>query len=257
MEKTNISDLFYYIKKPQEQIERETSQNTNIATTTTTTTTTTECHDSTHPQISTQNHIVETKSLKLSNFDLSSTYDRFVRPYKEKGVKMDPSCFPYIDRLPGKMKIVADKSLRKLVNKSSKRKKWNEKYPPEKYPLDSKTIECNMLNLLRPGIIPGFDPAEYGLVDGLVDGEIKTSSHNNNIIINNRSAVNNNEMVPHHSFLLDRDDKSSNEKKKKRHKNEYDYEGERKRKHKEHKTNGKDGEYKKKKRKMERERTLI
>ncbi|CAG8593610.1 1105_t:CDS:2 [Diversispora eburnea] len=183
------------------QIEQETSQNA--------TTITTECHNSSHIQTSTQNHTVEMKSLKLDNFDLSSTYDRFVRPYKEKG--MDPTSFPYIDKLPGKMKIVADKSLRKLVNKSSKRKKWNEKYPPEKYPLDSKTIECNMLNLLRPGIIPGFDPAEYGLVDGLVD--VLKKKHKNEF--------------------------------------DYEGERRRKHKQdKERKTNGKDGEYKKKKRKM-------
>lgn len=59
------------------------------------------------------------------------------------------------------MKITADKSLRKLITKY-KRKKWNEKYPPEKYPLDPKTIECNMLNLLRPGIIPGVS---FELID--------------------------------------------------------------------------------------------
>lgn len=53
----------------------------------------------------------------------------------------------------GKVKIVGDKSLRKLVNKHHRR--WKEKYPSEKFPLDSKIFESNMLNSIKPGPIPG------------------------------------------------------------------------------------------------------
>lgn len=124
MEKANINDLFYYIKKPQGikinrihplffflislffffnsigSTERETSQNT-ATTTNTTSPTTTECLNTSHSHTSTRSDTPGTKNLKLSDFDLSSTYDKFVRPYKEKGVKMDPTYFPYINSLPG------------------------------------------------------------------------------------------------------------------------------------------------------------
>lgn len=53
----------------------------------------------------------------------------------------------------GKVKIVGDKSLRKLVSKHHRR--WKEKYPSEKFPLDSKIFESNMLNSIKPGPIPG------------------------------------------------------------------------------------------------------
>ncbi|CAG8660043.1 7158_t:CDS:2, partial [Dentiscutata heterogama] len=114
----------------------------------------------------------------LNDFDLTAIYDRFVRPYKEKRVELDPTYFPYINKLPGKVKIIPDKSLRKLTKNH---KKWGEKYPPEKYPLDAKTIEHNMLNLLKPGQIPGFNPAEFGLDDEKksYSTSCSTSTHNN------------------------------------------------------------------------------
>jgi hypothetical protein len=53
----------------------------------------------------------------------------------------------------GKVKIVGDKSLRKLVSKHHRR--WKEKFPSEKFPLNSNIFESNMLNSIKPGPIPG------------------------------------------------------------------------------------------------------
>ncbi|CAG8443194.1 8772_t:CDS:2 [Scutellospora calospora] len=100
----------------------------------------------------TASDLSETSNPSLSDFDLTATYKRFAKPYKEDGEKLDPTYFHYINKLPGKVKIIPDKSLRKLTKNN---RKWGEKYPPEKYPLDAKTIEHNMLNLLKPGQIPG------------------------------------------------------------------------------------------------------
>ncbi|CAG8509731.1 2190_t:CDS:2 [Cetraspora pellucida] len=167
MAKPDLSDLFYYIK-PQEQ--------TN------------------HTSLSqgTASDLSENIGPNLNDFDLTAIYDRFVRPYKEKGVERDPTYFPYINNLPGKVKIIPDRSFRKFFENKNKRK-WGKKYPPEDYPLDAKTIENNMLNLLKPGQIPGV-----------------TSS----------------------TATLDGDDRTHEKKKKKKHKHENNYDVDRKRKHK-------------------------
>jgi hypothetical protein len=88
-----------------------------------------------------------------NKFDLSSTYQQHIRPLKENGVDKEPTYFQYISKLPGKVKIVGDKSLRKLVSKHHRR--WKERYPSEKFPLDSNIFENNMLNSIKPGPIPG------------------------------------------------------------------------------------------------------
>ncbi|CAG8571308.1 2426_t:CDS:2 [Acaulospora colombiana] len=104
---------------------------------------------------------------------------------------------------------VPDKSLKKLINKFHR--KCNEKYAPEKSLLDSKVIERNVLNLFKPGLIPGFDPAEFGL-----DEEKKTHSTSSQItsLNNNRSTINSSAQ----GNLLDRallgGDEKSHEKKK-------------------------------------------
>ncbi|CAG8715006.1 12306_t:CDS:2, partial [Racocetra persica] len=144
----------------------------------------------------------------LNDSDLTAYYDRFVRPYKEKGVERDPTYFHYINNLPGKVKIIPDRSFRKFFETKNKRK-WGKKYPPEDYPLDVKTIENNMLNLLKPGQIPGFNPAEFGLDDE--KKSYSTSSSN--------------------TATLDGDDRTHEKKKKKKHKHESNYD-EKKRKHK-------------------------
>ncbi|RIA82160.1 hypothetical protein C1645_788887, partial [Glomus cerebriforme] len=192
-----------------------------------------------------------------NKFDLSSSYEQFILPLKETGVDKEPTYFPYISKLPGKVKItVGDKSLRKLVNKHHRR--WKEKYPSEKFPLDSKIFESNMLNSIKPGPIPGFDSAEYGLVeDRRSTSSSSTQITHNNIrpTMGNYAQASLSELAPHAS-LLD-EDKSHEKKKKKKRRHEMDYDGERKRKHKhdkEHRKNGTDGEYKKKKRKKEKEK---
>ncbi|CAB5324144.1 unnamed protein product [Rhizophagus irregularis] len=191
-----------------------------------------------------------------NKFDLSSTYEQYIRPLKENGVDKEPTYFPYISKLPGKVKIVGDKSLRKLVNKHHRR--WKEKYPSEKFPLDSKIFESNMLNSIKPGPIPGFDSAEYGLVeDRRSISSSSTQISNNNIrsTMGNYAQASLSELGPHTS-LLD-EDKTHEKKKKKKRKHEMDYDGERKRKHKhdkEHKEHRKNEKKRKKEKEKEKEK---
>jgi len=148
-----------------------------------------------------------------NKFDLSSTYEQYIRPLKENGVDKEPTYFPYISKLPGKVKIVGDKSLRKLVNKHHRR--WKEKYPSEKFPLDSNIFESNMLNSIKPGPIPGFDSAEYGLVeDRRSISSSSTQITNNNIrpTMGNYAQASLSELAPHASLL---DEDKTHEKKKK------------------------------------------
>ncbi|RIB18543.1 hypothetical protein C2G38_1341465 [Gigaspora rosea] len=226
METSDLNNFFYYIK-PQ-----ETSSNIS------------------------QGTASDLSETNLNDFDLTAIYDRFVRPYKEKRVELDPTYFPYINKLPGKVKIIPDKSLRKLTKNH---KKWGEKYPPEKYPLDAKTIEHNMLNLLKPGQIPGFNPAEFGLDDEKksYSTSCSTSTHNNNSRSSTKSSSNSNLELASNTANLDGDERTHEKKKKKKHKHDSDYDSERKRKHKhdrEHRKSSADGEYKKKKRKKGKER---
>ncbi|CAG8466201.1 787_t:CDS:2 [Acaulospora morrowiae] len=236
MEKPNTTDLFYYIKPR----EKETSQNS------------TGCHNLLSQ--GTSRSPSGTNGLKLNNHDLSSIYDRFVRPYKEKGVERDPTYLPYINMLPGKMNIVPDKmkvpdkSLKKLINKP---RKYNEKYPPDKPLFDHKAIERNMLNLFKPGFIPGFDPAEFGLDEEkkIHSTSSQITSHNNNRSTINSSAQGN-------LLEMGGDEKSHEKKKKKKHKYD-DYDGEKRKKHKhdkEHRKNSTDKKKRKKEKEKEKER---
>ncbi|KAF0539108.1 hypothetical protein F8M41_007365 [Gigaspora margarita] len=182
METSDLNNFFYYIK-PQ-----ETSSNIS------------------------QGTASDLSETNLNDFDLTAIYDRFVRPYKEKRVELDPTYFPYINKLPGKVKIIPDKSLRKLTKNH---KKWGEKYPPEKYPLDAKTIEHNMLNLLKPGQIPGFNPAEFGLDDEKksYSTSCSTSTHNNNTRSSTKSSSNSNLELASNTANLDGDERTHEKKK--------------------------------------------
>ncbi|CAG8716507.1 14951_t:CDS:2 [Gigaspora margarita] len=171
METSDLNNFFYYIK-PQ-----ETSSNIS------------------------QGTASDLSETNLNNFDLTAIYDRFVRPYKEKRVELDPTYFPYINKLPGKVKIIPDKSLRKLTKNH---KKWGEKYPPEKYPLDAKTIEHNMLNLLKPGQIPG--KKSYST-------SCSTSTHNNNTRSSTKSSSNSNLELASNTANLDGDERTHEKKK--------------------------------------------
>ncbi|CAI2169397.1 7180_t:CDS:2 [Funneliformis geosporum] len=185
MDKPEINNMLYFIV-PQGQ-ETTENKNSNI-------------QGSSRTQSGVQNSRNKT--------DLS--YEKYIRPLKEKGV--EPTYFPYINKLPGKVKIVGDKSLRKLVNKHHRR--WKEKYPSEKYPLDSNIFERNLLNLIKPGPIPGFDSAEHGLVEdrrSISSSSTQLSSHNNIRPTLGYSQASLSELSSHGSHL---DEDKTHEKKK-------------------------------------------
>ncbi|CEP09283.1 hypothetical protein [Parasitella parasitica] len=96
----------------------------------------------------------------LTYFNLIPIYNKVVKPYPppDRAVGLDPTLFPYISDLPGKMDMEPDDYLLKLL-----RDPQAVDSGPEIRPLDAATLKDAFS--LKEGPVPGFDPSILGTDD--------------------------------------------------------------------------------------------
>ncbi|KAI9277398.1 hypothetical protein BY458DRAFT_504858 [Sporodiniella umbellata] len=96
----------------------------------------------------------------LTYFNLLPIYNKMVKPYppSDRQSGIDPTLFPYISDLPGKLEFEPDGYLLGLM-----RDPQAVEHGPEIKPLDSDTLREAFS--LREGPIPGFDASILGTDD--------------------------------------------------------------------------------------------